>query len=413
MDSFEWFGNIGNQSYDSLKPPGDIQRETFNTATMGLESFGGGGGGGNDAADDQMEFQKEQVEKRYEWDKLREQYDWDSLNRGAKDQLVRNIITRYKQEENLRYKEQGMIDKWHHENAMREHRFNTEMEVFNRSERLFEKQVNYNMMQAKLSYEAEEQVTHDRYMKLAFDTAKAGSKHSQTQYKSEQQHGMLQMQRDSKRADISFSLTDMYVKKLQAKGQIAAKGQAGASTEKQIQSVIAAEGRAHAGMLDKLTRSDEMFNAQLYGVDNAIRYENYNYSVTKDELSATKDSITKRYNTRLKQIRHKEYGANLQADSKRRIKPKLGPSIPIPRALPRGIVLDQPPLVRGPKPMKGGVYTGSTGGGGGGSSTGAIIGAVGGLATASAALPMVGAMMGPIGMGITAIGMAGSYFDWW
>ena len=48
-----------------------------------------------------------------------------------------------------------------------------------------------------------------------------------------------------------------------------------------------------------------------------------------------------------------------------------------------------------------------------GSSTGAIIGAVGGLATASAALPMVGAMMGPIGMGITAIGMVGSYFDWW
>ena len=41
------------------------------------------------------------------------------------------------------------------------------------------------------------------------------------------------------------------------------------------------------------------------------------------------------------------------------------------------------------------------------------IGQVGGLATASAALPMVGAMMGPIGMGITAIGMAGSYFDWW
>lgn len=413
MDSFEWFGGIGNQQYDSLKPPGDIHRQTFDTAHMGLESFGGGGGGGNDAADSQMDFQKEQVEKRYKWDKLREQYDWDSLNRGAKDKLVRNIITRYKQEENLRYKEQGMVDKYQYENAMREHRFNTEMEAYNRSERLYEKQVNYNMMQAKLSYEAEANVTHDRYMKLAFDTAKYASKHSQAQYKATQQHGMLQMQRDSKRADIGFSLTDMFVKKQQAKGQIAAKGQAGASTEKQIQSVIAAEGRAHAGMLDKLTRSDEMFNAQLYGVDNAIRYENYNYSVTKDELAETKNSITKRYNTRLKQIQHKEYGANLQAESKRRIMPKLGPAIPVPRALPRGIVLDQPPLVRGPAPMKGGVYTGSTGGGGGGSSTGAIIGAVGGLATASAALPMVGAMMGPIGMGITAIGMAGSYFDWW
>ncbi len=411
MDSFEWFGGIGNQQYDSLKPPGDIHRQTFDTAHMGLESFGGGGGG-NDAADDQRDYQEKVAERQYEFDKLREQYNWDQLNRGAKDSLIRNIITRYKQEENLQYKEQTMVDKWMHENAMREHRFNTEMEAYNRSERLYEKQVNYNMMQAKLSYEAEAQVTHDRYMKLAFDTAKYASKHSQAQYKATQQHGMLQMQRDSKRADIGFSLTDMYVKKLQAKGQIAAKGQAGASTEKQIQSVIAAEGRAHAGMLDKLTRSDEMFNAQIYGVDNAIRYENYNYSVTQDELAATKDSITKRYNTRLKQIQHREYGANLQAESRRRIKPKLGPSIPVPRALPRGIVLDKPPLVRGPKPIKGSVYQGSTGGGGG-SPTGAIIGAVGGLASASAALPFVGAAMGPIGMGITAIGMLGSWQGWW
>jgi len=410
MDKFQAFAEVMNQ-YDSAMPPGEQFRHNtlgLNKAIMGMEMMKGGG---DDAADDQLDFQKEQVEKRYEWDTKKEAYDWDSLNRGAKDKLVRNIITRYKQEENLRYKEQGMIDKYQYENAMREHRFNTEMEAYNRAERLYEKQVNYNMMQAKLSYEAEEQVTHDRYMKLAFDTAKHASKHSQQQYKSEQQHGMLQMQRDSKRADIGFNLTDMYVKKLQAKGQVAAKGQAGQSTEKMIQSVIAAEGRAHAGLLDKLTRSDEMFNAQLYGVDNAIRYENFNYSITKDELAETKNSITKRYNTRLRQIQHREYGANLQAESRRRLKPKLGPAIPVPRALPRGIVLDQPPLVRGPKPMKGGVYTGSTGGGG--SSTGAIIGAIGGLASASAALPFVGSMMGPIGLGITGIGMLGSWAGWW
>ena len=51
MDSFEWFTEIGNQQYDSLKPPGDISHETFNTATIGLESFGGGGGGGGGGKD--------------------------------------------------------------------------------------------------------------------------------------------------------------------------------------------------------------------------------------------------------------------------------------------------------------------------------------------------------------------------
>ena len=58
MDSFEWFGNIGNQLYDSLKPPGDLHKEIFNTATMGLESFGGGGGGGG--SDKQYKAMKKQ-----------------------------------------------------------------------------------------------------------------------------------------------------------------------------------------------------------------------------------------------------------------------------------------------------------------------------------------------------------------
>ena len=79
--------------------------------------------------------------------------------------------------------------------------------------------------------------------------------------------------------------------------------------------------------------------------------------------------------------------------------------------MPRGIVLDQPPLVRGPKPMKGGVYTGATGGGG--STTGGIIGAAGGLMSASAALPFVGPWMGPIGMGVSAIAMLGENNNWW
>ena len=94
MDSFEWFGNIGNQLYDSLKPPGEVQREIFNTATMGLESFGGGGGG-NDAAEDQQDWQEEQVEKRYEWDIKRE----EAAKKGT---LLHEVIEKYYNNENVK-----------------------------------------------------------------------------------------------------------------------------------------------------------------------------------------------------------------------------------------------------------------------------------------------------------------------
>ena len=37
--------------FDSMLPPGDVYRKTFDTALMGMESKGGGGGGGSDGPD--------------------------------------------------------------------------------------------------------------------------------------------------------------------------------------------------------------------------------------------------------------------------------------------------------------------------------------------------------------------------
>ena len=87
MDSFEWFGDIGNQQFDSLKPPGDIQRETFNAATMGLESFGGPGGGGGGGDDDA-------AEKQYEYDL--DLYDYNNLtaDRNYEQQMLANVMQR-------------------------------------------------------------------------------------------------------------------------------------------------------------------------------------------------------------------------------------------------------------------------------------------------------------------------------
>ena len=53
MDSFD----IMNPNLDSMLPPGDVFRKTFDTALMGLESKkNDGGGGGDDNMEDRYEY---------------------------------------------------------------------------------------------------------------------------------------------------------------------------------------------------------------------------------------------------------------------------------------------------------------------------------------------------------------------
>ena len=67
MDSFDMM----NPNLDSMLPPGDVYRKTFDSALMGLESKGGGGGGGGSSGPDWEEvadLQHKQAMNSFDYD---------------------------------------------------------------------------------------------------------------------------------------------------------------------------------------------------------------------------------------------------------------------------------------------------------------------------------------------------------
>ena len=108
MDSFEWFGEIGNQLYDSLKPPGDRHREIFNTATMGLESFGGGGG----APERDGHDWDESADLQHEANMNNWNDGWAAQQRNYNQSKLINTISRRNEEVAARWKDASALRQW-------------------------------------------------------------------------------------------------------------------------------------------------------------------------------------------------------------------------------------------------------------------------------------------------------------
>ena len=437
MDSFEWFGGIGDQPYDSLKPPGDIQREIINTATMGLESFGGGGGGGG--RDKPYKAMKKQQKIQDKANLKAWNYEWDQVQKGYNDTIVRNGLLRKQNEEALLYKEKTAEQSWKYQMGIREHQYNASVAAYNKAEKMYGAQVDYNQVAAQLATEAAASVRDERFdsvmyegleayhglrsKKSAIDTQqnKADLGMTTKATEADQQKQGLTLERQAKRAESAFAAQSMLTKSLQQQGQAKAKGQAGRSAAKTYQSMVADYGRASMQLADQVNRADSAYNLAIVGIDKSLDLARSDYYMTKkdmntqkifldqgyalgeDQRKATKLSIGKAYGREVDKIKHDQYGANMRADAQRMGKPGMPPEIPKPLELPRTQILDPPIPVRPPKPLKGQgsptPYKSSSGG----MSTGGMIGT--GLSAAGSVAMMIpgGQLAGGIMMGIGAI----------
>lgn len=116
---------------------------------------------------------------------------------------------------------------------------------------------------------------------------------------------------------ISFEQQDMMVKMLEQEGASIARGVSGRSARKQVATVLAG-----------------------YGRNQAILEESV--------LSAQKDSMMA-----MRQIEMDRYQADLNAESRRMLKPMLAPAPMAPLAMPRPNLMDPMRPKRGPRPIKG------------------------------------------------------------
>jgi len=394
------------------------------------------GGGGKSPEEKAKEEQEEALEDRHEYNM--DNYDYNNLtvDRNYEQQMLSNELQRRHIANVADYQDKKAADSWDYAMEIREVKYNAQVAAYNKSEQLYGAQIGLNQRAAGLAYDNAINVNKERQEQLAFAAAKSNiayqKTHKDLRYQRHRNRLGIERARDftslqkeeatlknqANRAKAAFDSQDMYVKSLQAKGKVSARGVAGRSAAKTYQSVVAEAGRSAAALADSVTRADSAYNLSMYGMDLDLQYKqadfivsenkfhsdidhaNQSYDLQKQEEAASKLSIMRAYDHAISKVGYDQFAANVAADAKRMSKPSLMPAPPKPDAVPRARILDPMVPIYGPEPIEGVSYSGGASGGGGNAVTGAIGGAMQGAALGTAIAPGIGTAIGAVVGGI-------------
>ena len=338
-------------------------------------------GGGAGARQDKMHNKQRDI--AYKQALNDHKYAWDNAQRGYNHQVLQNSVARYNQEATLGYQEATQKQAWTHQMQIREMQYNSDMAAYNKSEKLYGAQIEYNQVAAQLASENEYNVSKERYTDLAFKAAEASLEFETKRYSA-------QTQLNTNRAKSSFDSQSNTIKKIQALGQANARGTEGRTARKQIQSVIASADINQAAIYDALTRSEGAFNEALAGLDSS-------FVLGRGRRHEEQLSIARSHEAAKKKITHDLYGANLRADANRLSMPSMGPALPKPLEMPRAIIMDPMLPINSKKPLKGA----GSGGVGAAQDHSKMMSGIGTIAGAAmAATPFFGPLAIPIMAGL-------------
>ena len=208
----------------------------------------------NAAARAQAKYNKQLY--KYQWKEAKR--DYRHANEG-RDIAIQN------NENELAFREATAQQDWKYGMAIRDYRYNNAMRQYNQSEKNYKQQLSFNNLAAAEAYENE----YRQYREIGIQNA--------------------------------FQSQDMMVASLQEEGAAKARGQAGRSATKSVQSALAAYGRNVAIMEESMRSAKAQHAANLKGIN-------------------------------LKKLE-----ADLVAEAARMIKPEMEPALPEPLSMPRTI----------------------------------------------------------------------------
>lgn len=221
------------------------------------------------------------LDQQFEQDKKAYDFNWEQSLREYQHTLDSINIKRAEEETVGRLKDQMALDQYNYNLAIRDFDYNNSMRQFNESERIYGKQLSFNQLAAQQAAQAENNKLRETVMSTAFENQ------------------------------------DMMIELLQQEGMIQARGVAGKSVDRLLQSAMGQFGRNQAVLAESLV------------------------------------SAKRQTNRNLERIGLERYGADLAAEANRMLKPIKGPDIPVPYKTPRATFLDPIMPQKGPAPVRG------------------------------------------------------------
>ncbi len=338
------------------------------TVGTGIASIFGGRAKDN-AANDAADAQNEYNEKMYEY-QLEER---DRLYDYTMDQTA---IARQNSENNIAYKEDLLRDDWKFKESLSIRDYNNQVAAFNKSEKVYERQLDFNMLAADQAFYSNSIQLHERRTAAQFNLEKneatLGRKLAASQYEKYDVKNSLDSKRSStsfskkmrglelssKEAETAANIQDSRLKGMSDEGRLMARGQSGYSIRKGVSSISTQTGIQQARLVDGLVRaesqykigvmkdSQELANYEvsakntLSKIGTSDEYAKYDASLGRREIDQTLKSADRAYNSSNMKIANDLFGANLKADAQRRAMPLDRISTPKPLALPRPDIQD-------------------------------------------------------------------------
>ena len=321
------------------------------------------------AANDAVKAQNEYNQKMYE-------YNIEERDRLYDYSMDQTSIARNNTLNNIAYQEELLADDWKFREELSIRDYNNQVAAFNKSEQIFDKQVQYNTLAADQAYRENSLQLYEREVNAQFNLEKVestlGRQLADAQYKKADlintQKGRRQdtafskamrgLQLRSTEAETAANIQDSRLRGMAAKGALMARGQSGNSIRKGAASIGVGVGVQQARLVDGLVRAESQFKIGVmkeeqalanseFSTKNAINtinttteYNQYDAEQGRRQINETVKSAQRSFNQSNMKIANDMFGANLKADAQRRSMPADRITTPKPLALPRPDIQD-------------------------------------------------------------------------
>ncbi len=340
-----------------------------------------GANASNSDAKDAAKAQYEQAKKLYEfdWDNTLRKYEYAQVSLDIEKQADANLRA---------YKEAGLRQQYESQNQRREYEYKNRVDAFNRSEDIFQQQMQVNSFSSMLAHDdanrffeeqqiannfSKETVTRDLFKALdttAFAKAEIElNKHTSMRGAANKRRD-AELQYQGKRKELGFKAQANMIEQLQNEGKARSRG-TGRSASKNIQSAMMMAGMQQAQIVENIADSKQQFKIASTAIndsmmadlnsavlqtgvaDNTLKYKQQEHNQGLRELKASMDSARHNLNSSRMKINLDKQVADLRANANRMLEPSIGPEIPKPPSLPPSIFLEPLQPVRPPEPIKG------------------------------------------------------------
>ena len=294
---------------------------------------------------------KGETEAQYQGRVNRWEFDYGQLqNRSlyAQDQFE---AASWNAEQIRQHKNTMAQNEWADKEKLRIFDYKNQVKAYNASVQAYHKQLDYNAIAAEISTNDNTRKYNERLTQIGFDNENLIMDQA---FKGRELTQKIQ----ASRADKAYNYQAVALKGLAKQGKVRAMGQSGRSARKNLQAVLAEQGRAQAQLVDQASRDELGYGFALERMGTTTNFK-------QRQLQESMKSAGAQYDADNLQIQLQKYNADMAAESKIAPEPQAKPQMSKPLNLPKPKMLAPPePPTKEQwdklKPVKG-----SSGGGGG------------------------------------------------